>query len=147
MKTYKKRYYMIFQTLWYLTKADFYSRMSKSKIAAKIQDGGRKFWVLSTRIFGLSNIYHHAKIRLVPKCVTDADLSCRTTLSTCKIIKLSFDCRRALDLSNSFQLSIHYHVFYCSYKFPGLRMSVINELWKSINHLWISIIHDHCGYP
>ena len=35
--------------------------MSKSKMAAKIQDGGRKLWVLSTRIFSLAYIYHHAK--------------------------------------------------------------------------------------
>ena len=43
MKTYKKRYYMIFQTRWFPTKADFYSQMPKSKMVAKIQDGGQKF--------------------------------------------------------------------------------------------------------
>ena len=34
---------------------------TKSKMATKIQDGGQKFGVLSTGIFSLANIYHHAK--------------------------------------------------------------------------------------
>ena len=61
MKTYKKSYYMTFQSVGFPTKADFHSRISKSNMAAKIQDGSRMFWVLSTGIFSLANIYHHAK--------------------------------------------------------------------------------------
>ena len=55
-------------------------RMSKSRMAANIQDGGQQFCVPSTRIFSLANIYHHAKFRLVPKCVTHADRSSGTVL-------------------------------------------------------------------
>ena len=61
MKTYKKKYDMIFKTIWFQTKTDFYSRMSKSKMAAKKQDGGQKFWVLLNIISSLANTYHHAK--------------------------------------------------------------------------------------
>ena len=58
---------MLFQTLWFPTKTDLYSRMSKSKMATKIQNGGRKFWALSNRCFSLANIYHHAiKLDLCP---------------------------------------------------------------------------------
>ena len=36
----------------------FNRQMSNSKMAAKTEDGG---WCLSTKIFRLANIYHHAK--------------------------------------------------------------------------------------
>ena len=47
---------MIFQTWWFPTKAEFYARMLKSKMAAKIHDDGQKFLVFSTRIFSLAII-------------------------------------------------------------------------------------------
>ena len=40
--------------------------MAKSKMAAKIEDGGQKFGVFSTRTFSLVIIYHHAKWDLCP---------------------------------------------------------------------------------
>ena len=62
-----------------LSSAETYKKiireMSNSKMAAKIEDGGQKFWVPSTRNFSLANIFPHAKIRLVPKCVTDWAIS------------------------------------------------------------------------
>ena len=80
-KTYKKRYYMIFQTWWFPSKADFIRECQnsrwppKSKIAAKYFAFSRLeflVWPISTTM---------QKIRLVPQCVTDADLSCRTIIS------------------------------------------------------------------
>ena len=79
MKTYEKRYYMIFLTLWLPTKAYFDSRMSKSKMPPKSKIVAEKFGFSRLDFLVLLVSSTMQKIRLLPKCVTHADLSCRTT--------------------------------------------------------------------